>query len=557
MATKPPKIIPLPPETISQIAAGEVIDRPASVIKELIENALDAEATEITIELENGGLDLIRVTDNGHGMERHQLQQSTVWHMTSKLEAVQDLNHIFTMGFRGEAMAAIAESGQLEIFSRPAANPLGARYAIGEKRQAEPFGMPAGTIVTVRDLFAHLPARKKFLKTPQAEWQHCLRLITNLALINFKVGWRVISNQKLMLHLRPVSSLVERANQLLPEDLLDQMQSFRQESEHVVVNGLLSDPAAAQKHSTHQYWFINDRLVKHPQLAQAVKTAYRHRIHQRSFPPVVISVELPPGMIDPNVHPQKKTVGLTSGANILPLINQAVASAFGAPPTKQYLPDLPPSKAKTHLQNRLKKIVKHWQTLQDSDQPPAIFQANDVFIVTPTDQGLLIVDQHAAHERILYEQYLAKLTAKERKSKKLAQPIKLPKFTFEEIAAFTFAAKTFKKTGFSFEKIDNQPTTITHIPDWFDAEHALEIVLDTVQATLADEPVAEVDDASQRTVAYLACRTAVKAGDKLSVTQQQNLLEKLYQTPRHQTCPHGRPTTIQISWKELLKLFKR
>lgn len=562
------KIQILPAEVISAIAAGEVVERPAVVIKELIENAIDAGATKIEIDVDDRQIWRWRVTDNGHGILADELELAVQRHTTSKIATIADLAEISSLGFRGEALASIANVSRLTIASRPHQSDAGQQLQInhGQIESNQPLGLPIGTTVIVTDLFGQLPARRKFLKSAAAELKIIQEYVINQALAQPQITFRLIHNQQSLFHL-PASDLKTRIQTLFGQTEFPSLVPVNQPQ----ITGYVGTPQLARRTAPKQYLFINQRPVSPTLIHHWVKESYGALIEPRSEPPFVLFLELPPEKIDVNVHPRKEVIQFLAPTEIKEIVISAIKKSLQQTDlTYQYQPlnsaktawevhdvvDALDRTASSATQSVLKQLVEPWKV---TTEKPVILQLDFTYLITLTKAGLLIIDQHAAHERILYNQFLAALESDENRAKSavnLPAPVTIT-LSQSDSQTLTENLVTLQNLGLEIDEFGQQTFRVTKVPAIMADRSIPQLLNEIIGDLTAEKMVKEVDTVAQRTVAYLACRTAVQAGDVLTESQRQLLFEKLAVTEHSFTCPHGRPTTITFSIRDLEKLFKR
>lgn len=566
----------LPTAVVEQIAAGEVVDQPRAIVKELVENSLDAQATHITIELKAGGRELIRVSDDGIGIEEADLTQAVTPHATSKIRTLSDLTHLTSLGFRGEALAAVAASAELELISRPPQAAHGFRLTVSPVQQTDlptPVGTAVGTTVTVAHLFEYQPARKKFLNTASTETQAITRWVSHVSLAFPEVSFRLIHNGNLLLRLPTAKTWSDRVQQVLGESVGRHLVELSLDEAHYKMYGAVGLPQLARSTSQHQFLLINRRPVDHKALASAFKKGYAHLISKASYPIGVIYLELPPALIDHNIHPQKKTVAITQEKEVTSLVTSHVRSSlqqqrplqYQLPPAPEYrIADIHQDQTADYVfQDHLKQLVDSWTITGNDTVEPEILQVHKTFLVLAsplTDGGVMVIDQHAAHERILFEQYLSAFTTNTNSSSVTKVTLEHPLLvtcSALELTHIMAATETLSQLGFHFELFGTQAIRVTHIPSGMGL-NKVEQTLREVADDLAEEhDLPHLTTSQEKTIAYTACRTAIQAGDYLTPAQRQELIIKLATTTHNQTCPHGRPITLYWSRGRLNKLFER
>lgn len=556
----------LPAEVIAVIAAGEVVERPAVVIKELIENALDAGATTIDITLENAGLDVIQVTDNGQGIPAVELEIAIQRHTTSKVFSLSDLSQIQSFGFRGEALASMASVSELTIETRTATESVGTRLhsVPNQSPTLQPLGRSIGTTVTVEQLFVSVPARLKFIQNSKAELRHCLAVVVNAALSHPSVRFTLTHHQKELLTLPAHFDVTTRLATVLKQPP-SQLQPFYFEHTLATVSGSLGLPQIARKTKQDQYLFINGRPVSHPAINRIVKTAYGTLLAPRQEPTFLLNLELPPTEVDVNVHPRKEQVGLLHEADLLALIHQVIQERLAGTDTTYVWPPSTPlllrdRGADAQTGSALKALTEPWRV--GSDQPLTdIVQLELTYLIAPTPQGLIMVDQHAAHERILYEQFKAVWEGIQASPSSQGlvtlEPPQILEYSVLDSELLNDNLEVFTKIGFELEPFGLHSFKLSQVPALVSQRNYHHLIQEVLDDLHHHTGTLHVDTVTDRTLAFLACRSAIKAGDFLTLDQRRSLLAKLATTPNHATCPHGRPTLITITLAEFETLFKR
>ena len=589
-----PPIRRLPPELANQIAAGEVVERPASALKELVENSIDAGATRIDVTVDRGGKRLIRVEDNGEGMSREDAVLALERHATSKVTRLEDLEAIGTLGFRGEALPSIASVSHLTLRTKPREAPYGTELRVdgGTMGTATEAGMPDGTVIEVADLFYNVPARRKFLKADSAESSQVSRTVTQLALAHPEVGFTLTSGARRVLRCPPVRALDERFFQVYGErpDLVEVYKS----AGGVVLRGYV---AALTDHGPSrgpQNVFVNRRVIKDRTIAHAVHDAYSQASIKPRTPEIHLFLELPPARVDVNVHPMKAEVRFLEQSLIHELVRRAVGDALGQP-TSAPLPVQPQSPASfTPVSRSIPGITRgmsaasRWAGVTDvfrrsaaagpnSADPivamPAgagvgetaadvtrllmpLGQFRDTFIIAVDSEGVAIIDQHVAHERILFEQVMAQLTGGSLDGQRLLTPIvlDLPAAQREALVAHL---PQFSQLGFEVGDFGGDSVQITTVPGVLaraEAENAMRELAADVEGL---DRGAGVDDVLRRLAATTACHAAVKANDRLTQEKMVYILEQLRRTEYSTVCPHGRPVVLRLTRQEIEKSFGR
>ena len=586
----------LPAALANQIAAGEVVERPASAVKELVENALDAGAGRVAIALELGGKRLIRVEDDGEGMEPADAELAVERHATSKIGSLDDLAAIATLGFRGEALPSIASVSRLRLRTRARGASTGVEVRVegGALAGVMEAGAPVGTSVEVRDLFYNVPARRKFLKSDGAETGHVSRALTQLALARAEVGFRLRSGPRTLFDYPPAATLAERFFQVYGDrqDLVD----VRKEAAGLRLYGRAAALAADGPARGPQHLFVNGRAVRDRTILHAVSEAYSRASIKPRSPEVHLFLDLPPERVDVNVHPAKAEVRFLEQSLVHEVVRRAMADALGQEAVPEVALAPPRAATREHRPRTIPGVVagmsaaSRWGAVTDvfrrpetdapvaapaavRESPPAarpgaappgsepgplipLGQFRDTFIIAVDNEGIVIVDQHVAHERILHEQVLARLADGALASQRLLEPlpIALPAGAREALAAH---AATLTRLGFEIHPFGGDSVQVTAIPSLLSRP-----VCETAVRALASDldgldQGAGVGDALGRIAASTACHAAVKANDRLTMEKMIWILQELRRTAYSTICPHGRPVLLRVTRQELEKRFER
>ncbi len=546
----------LPPELVTKIAAGEVIERPAFVVKELIENAIDAEATQITIEVTKGGLESVMVADNGIGMSASDLFLAWQRHTTSKLLPDSDLTKINTLGFRGEALASITAVSEVTLQSRRAQDPGGNKVMIshGKLLESDVVGMAPGTIVRVEQLFFGLPARRKFLSTAQTEWQQCIQIIEAQTLAHPEIRFVVKHNARLILDL-PKQSQSERMAAVLGAEVAKESFLFDYQAAAVSVQGFLGTPQLSFHTNIPSYFIVNQRVVKNKALSQAIKESYRGLLKVEATPFFLLYLQVPPEMIDVNIHPRKEEIKFLNESELCQNIIGQIISLTKRQ-SLSYRWSTPKGDTKSFAAAAVKADVI--AGLKKLTPATPIIQLHNLYLVTQTDEGLLLIDQHAAHERILYEK-LSESYAQLQKTQKtvhLPKPKKLS-LPLSQVNILEDNISTLENLGFILEPASAHDYFIYAVPEFFQDRNILQLFQEILSDLEHQASISEIDKHTNRMLAFLACRLAIKAGDKLTDETIRELIRDVSLTKTAYTCPHGRPTHLEFSLLELEKAFGR
>jgi len=572
----------LPDHIASQIAAGEVIERPASVVKELVENALDAGADEITIEIRSAGKRLIAVTDNGSGIPREELGLSVSRHATSKLARAEDLFRIQTLGFRGEALASIGSVSRMAVESRPEGQETGAALRVegGKLDKVTDQGMPVGTRVTVQDLFYNVPARLKFLKTDTTERRHIEALVTRYALAYPDVRWQLIVDDKPSLETSGNGDRREVLSSMYGVEIAKQMLAVEFEEESYHIHGFISPISLTRSNRREITVFVNGRWVKDASVTAAVIKAYHTLLMVGRYPLVVLFLEIPAEAVDVNVHPAKAEVRFREGDLVFTRTQRAVRWALLA---YSPVPDLRPKQLwGSHPSSGGESVdpaggmSAEIQTDQDAAQTPAqarihlhtgtapgdqlpllrlIGQVAATYLVAEGPDGLYLIDQHAAHERVLFEQLMAQQSQKEVPAQSLLEPVNVT-LPPNKARLLEEQLPMLDKLGFQVEPFGPNSYTVRAIPALIvggDPQAALNVLVEDFEED--ETPLGSAIEA--RITARICKRMAVKGGQILSPEEQAALLRDLEGCESPRTCPHGRPTMIHLSADLLERQFGR
>ncbi len=611
-----PKIKILPQKLADQIAAGEVVERPASVVKELIENALDAEATFVEVIVKEGGKEEIKVKDDGEGMDKQDAEMAVRRYATSKVFSEEDLTAIATFGFRGEALSSIAAVSKLTLktATENAVNGVEVSLEGGKQPQVSICAHPRGTTILVQDLFYNVPARRKFLKTTNTEFRHIRDVFKAQALITPAVGFTLVHNDKVIYSVPDSQSWPQRITSLLEWDL-DHFSELELTADYLSIKGYLALPELARKRRVDQYLFVNQRPLYNKTVSGAIYSAYQDLLPKGIHPPYVISIDVREDLVDVNVHPRKEEVRFVSPNTIYSTVKNAVNSSLSksaediSSGRKDYqktvgsiggLERISPSpsvlRAKQFSEGKEKWVqtdfdssatpqdtIHFYDRLFDDGQASGIYQLANQYLLAPVDDGLLIYDQHAAEERILLEDFAAQFKKERRdgSSQELLFDERLD-LVREDRQVLQQYRDILENVGFQFRNLDNtnQPVYITAIPlslKGKDIKVVLYEFIDDLQgqpdgvfetgptagedsAGIASEDGVDLDldEETRQALVYLACRGAVKKGDFLTEVERRTLVAKLENLrDSGLTCPHGRPTRIKISLTELDKMFKR
>ncbi len=613
-----PKIHLLSEDLINKIAAGEVIERPASIVKELIENSVDAGATKISLEIEDSGKKLIRVTDNGEGMDREDAEKSILRHATSKIKNDADLYAINTLGFRGEALASIATVSQLSINTKRKEALEGFALVIegGEIITSAIIAAETGTTMEVRNLFFNTPARKKFLKTDQVELRHIIDVALRYALINPHIAFKLTHEGHLLVNSPTVEDMRSNIASIYGTALAKELLEVNYNDGKVTISGFIAPPSQARNDKNQQDIYINGRWVRSPEIMKVVYEAYHSMLFVNKHPVVILNFALDPATIDVNVHPAKTEIKIEQkeeicaavlsavqqtlqNNNLIPLIEdeeeEDTQITFGTPTRKEFLSSQPDAKYAFEQSEQTVFTVEEASgqheyennsTATPSNSPPlpadlptmniaaltqrlqpielpqnskfpamrVLGQIHKTFFVAEILGGVMYIDQHAAHERVLYEQFMKEYLHTDVQVQRLLQG-EIIEFSPAEKALLVEHHKTLQRLGFTLEPFGEHTFVVKTIPMLFGRIQPKEIIYEVL--ALLREGKNKIIDAKEEIVTRMACRAAVMAGDILTVLEMEHILQDLTRTELPYTCPHGRPTMFKVPVEELERKFKR
>ncbi|CUP03856.1 MULTISPECIES: DNA mismatch repair endonuclease MutL [Hungatella] len=658
-----PNITLLDQNTINKIAAGEVIERPASVVKELLENAIDARATAVTVEIKEGGTTFIRVTDNGCGIPREEVPLAFLRHSTSKIKSVEDLFTISSLGFRGEALASIAAVCQVELITKTSEALTGSRYQIegGMERPLEEIGAPEGTTFIARNLFYNTPARRKFLKTPMTEGSHVAELVEKIALSHPEISIRFIQNNQNKLHTSGNHNLKDIIYTVFGREIAANLLEVEAKKQDISISGFIGKPVIARGNRNYENYFINGRYIRSSIISKAIEEAYKPFMMQHKYPFTMLHFTIEPELLDVNVHPTKMELRFRDGEMVYRMVYDAVSGALAH---KELIPEVELNKDRTDQEakearkrepspepfelrrleamsrqqaacapgsKRLKPaepslmkdpdfLAENWlkkpaappetNPLRGPSQEPVpssreeaaavtkpaapegetitpehdntagagkpeqldlfdgkllepksrqmhklIGQVFDTYWLVEFNEQLYIIDQHAAHEKVLYEKTMATLKNREYSSQMLDPPIILTLNMNEEVLLKEHM-KYFSDMGFEIEPFGGREYAVRGVPANLLSIAKKDLLIEMIDG-LSDDVSTHNPDIIYDRVATMSCKAAVKGGNRLSAAEANELIDQLLNLENPYACPHGRPTIISMSKYELEKKFKR
>jgi len=606
------RIRSLPPELVNQIAAGEVIERPASVVKELVENSLDAGAMRIEIDVEQGGARLIRVRDDGGGIEPDDLPLAVSAHATSKIASFDDLERVGTLGFRGEALPSIASVSRFALTSRAAGESAAWRIEVdgGKPRAPAPAQHPQGTQVEVRDLFYNLPARRKFLRAERTEFGHIDELVKSIALARTGAEFRLSHNGRPVRLLKPVRDADDhgrRVADVLGEEFLASSLRVEHEAAGLRLHGWVGLPTASRAQADQQYFHVNGRLVRDRLVAHAVRQAYADVLYHGRHSAFVLFLELDPALVDVNVHPAKHEVRFREGRLVHDFLYRTLDEALGGaragarPPAAAAAPSpavaaawpasAPAPAYAAYRQQGLglgvREPLAEYAALlgepaaiarplaaveaaarsgaapandrEAGDVPPlgfALAQLHGIYVLAENAHGLVLVDMHAAHERITYEKLKAAQDGEGIRSQLLLVPLTLA-VSEREAAVVEEHGERFAALGFEVVRSGPQSVSVRRIPALLDGADVAQLVRDVVADLAVHGESRRVEESTNELLATMACHGSVRANRRLGLAEMNALLREMEATERSGQCNHGRPTWVQLAIPELDRLFLR
>jgi len=576
---------------IDQIAAGEVIERPASIVKELVENSLDAGARSVEVEIEAGGMRLTRVRDDGSGIPAAELRLALSRHATSKIATADDLGAIITLGFRGEALPSIASVSRFDITSRHVDEDRAARVSAegGSVGDPAPAAHPPGTTIEVRDLFYNLPARRKFLRSEVTEQGHIVRLLERLALSRDDVAFRLRTGSRTLLDapaLTASGGAAARLARIVGREFVERAIGIEHSAGPVRLSGWIGAPSAARATSDLQFWFVNGRAVRDRLLMNAVRLGYRDVLYSGRQPAYVLYLDIDPTLVDVNAHPQKLEVRFRDSRQIHDFVFRAVERKLSdtkpgtsaVPPAyasgAQYTQSMPlqsfdgaqPSgvwavaemlRGASREPHPHEPVSGEFESAAPGSTAPlgeALAQVHGIYILAQNDQGLVLVDMHAAHERVLYEKLKAQ--AGSTATQLLLAPVTV-EMKVDELDLLMSQREEWQAAGFDVERLAPETLVVRSVPAMLPNEDIAALVREVVGDVTSDSASHHLDSATDRLLGTIACRSAIHAHRRLTLPEMNALLRQMEQTPRADQCNHGRPTWTQVSLHELDRMFLR
>lgn len=606
-------------ETINKIAAGEVIERPSSVVKELVENAVDAGATAITVEIKDGGISLIRVTDNGSGIAKDDIPLAFLRHSTSKIKSIEDLMNVSSLGFRGEALSSIAAVSQIELITKTSQDFSGSRYVIegGEEISLEEVGAPDGTTFIVRNLFYNTPVRRKFLKTSATEAGYVSSILEHLSLSHPDISFRFISNNQNKLHTSGNMNLKDIIYGVYGRDITANLMEISGKTQDIEMSGFIGKPVICRGNRGYENYYINGRYIKSGIITKAIEEAYKGYIMPHNYPFTAIHFKINPSVLDVNVHPTKMELRFSKNEFVYNFVLNTVRNTLrsgetaaqvtlpqpaqiGDPgghtaqiqgsgskseadfedarntaPSKPFAPherlpepfELKRSMDMVREDNQAaeyaKKEAEPIQTsifdnplmkAENPDEYRIIGQLFDTYWLIEYGDKFYMMDQHAAHEKILYERFMRRLKEKTMDTQMIMPPV-IIELTMQQESAYIQHKSAFEKLGFEIEDFGGGAYKVTGLPAGLPNINLKQMLIDMIDG-LGTENGEDLDIITER-VATMSCKAAVKGNNRLSFAEAKELIQELMQAENPYNCPHGRPTLIVMSKYEVEKKFKR
>ncbi|MCK9418414.1 MAG: DNA mismatch repair endonuclease MutL [Nitrospirae bacterium] len=581
----------LPDHVINKIAAGEVVERPASVVKELVENSIDAGATEIHIDIEESGRRLIRLTDNGSGMSKEDARTAFLRHATSKISDDTDLESIRTMGFRGEALSSIASVSHVRLQSAMKGATSGALIEIegGMVKTVSEAAAPQGTVLEISHLFFNTPARRKFLKSPATEFSHIMTAVSRQAMAHPSVRFRLTHNKKTVLELSPSGNLRDRTLQLYGEEIAENLIEFAGGDDRVHVHGLIGRPGTSRADKTYQEFFVNRRAVKNASLTHALYSACGDTLMRDRHPVAFIFIEIDPTLVDVNVHPAKAEVRFRNQSQLHDLVRDVIREGLrgsgeavrieSADRVREAIADFGMRNAGRPLTPTLSPEGRggfsHPLPLRErtevrggaqiDSQNGALFhsallyplaQIHDSFIIAQSQEGMALIDQHAAHERVLFERLQDQFGAGRVPEQHLLVPDQVELGPAQSMVLAEYLPE-LSKLGFLVEDFGNGTFVIKAVPALLVGADTKQLLLDILDEVNVHGKSGRMDEVRDEMLSVMACHPAIKVHRHLDQQEMEKLLADLFKCRMPHTCPHGRPTIVRFSLVEIMKMFKR
>ncbi|MDO4508387.1 MAG: DNA mismatch repair endonuclease MutL [Lachnospiraceae bacterium] len=582
--------------TIDKIAAGEVVERPSAVVKELVENSIDANADAVTIEIKDGGISFIRITDNGEGIDRSQVKKAFMRHATSKIKSVEDLISVTSLGFRGEALSSISAVSKVEFLTKTKTDFIGTRYVVEGGRECvfEDAGIPDGTTIIVRDLFFNVPARKKFLKSPSSEGNNITELIEHMILSHPNISFKYIYNGNVKLQSSGKNDIKSCIYNVYGRDIANGLIEVKSIRDDISIHGFIGKPELARATRNFEIYFVNNRFIKSTLIDRALEEAYKDYLMLHKYPTVFLYFEIPSHLIDVNVHPTKREIRFFEGEalkcyivdvikNALinkELIKEIVEEHHEKPSVKESEINKEPFETINHIiessynnyySSEIEKEDESTDTNEKNEQLTlfddkfiseesikkhrTIGQLFNTYWLIEFENKLFIVDQHAAHEKVNYERLIKKLRNNENCSQNIYPPI-VVSLSNAEAQYVTKYNENFLNVGFTIEHFGGLDYTISTVPMELLSQNPADYFHEMLDELMEGKNSKETETVNLK-IATMACKASVKGNMHLSVFEADKLISELLTLENPYNCPHGRPTIISFSKYEIEKMFKR
>lgn len=547
--------------TINKIAAGEVIERPANVVKELVENSIDAGATKIVVEVKNGGKTLVKIVDNGKGISANDIPLSLERHATSKIRRIEDLEHTYSMGFRGEALASIASISELTMLTRTAEENGSKIIAeAGEIIKVDEIGLPVGTTIMVEKLFFNTPVRYKFLKNDATEFRYIKEWVQKTALVNSNIAFKLINDGKIVFQTNGNGNIRDIIYLLYGKEIEKNLLEVNYENEGIKVTGVIGNTTIARDNRKSQILYLNKRNIKNQILTNSADQAFKGATGIGKYGFFILNLEMPANYYDVNVHPTKIEVRFNDEDKLYKVFYHAIKSAML---NSEFLDNNEKEQKKeNYIENELEFLTNKFQ----NEAPAELINRENkrkieykyigilfrTFIVIEIGNDMFLIDQHAGHERILYEQIKENYKNHIQNNSQLMLIPEVFNLSHKEIEFVKENIELFRNTGFDIELFGEDSVKISGIPDIEYKVNKNRMFLDVLDEMITTERTA-IKDVEERFIATVACKAAVKANMDLTRQEVDNLIQRLLKLKNPFTCPHGRPTTIKFSKEELFK----
>ncbi len=572
----------LPDNVINQIAAGEVVVRPASCVKELVENSIDAGAQNITINISAAGKKVIEIKDDGCGMDETDCVNAFLRHATSKINTIDDLNYIETMGFRGEALAAIASVARVDIMTKTENESTGTYLFLeaGKIKKKEKVAINKGTVIKVMDLFFNTPARLKFLKTNYTEELHIIETVLGIGLCHTGISFKLIIDNKEILFFPKDADLKERIRLYFGKEIADNLLEINNLSDNIKIYGYTGKPQISRNDRNTQFLFVNKRVITSKRLNYAIYDGYGTHLMKGKYPVSFILIDINPSLIDVNVHPTKAEVKFKDEGKVFNMIKEAITNSLSysdlsitnqvekvydvkknvEESIKNYFANEQRNFPETLFKTKSFEIKKQERVEIESKTKEYLFirvigQMNKTYIIGEDDENMVIIDQHAAHEKVLYEKIMKEVESGRVRLQELLIP-EIIETNQQEKKILENNSEIFKKMGFEIETFGERQFKITTHPVIIRTKAVSFFVREAISLLIEKETV-EKEDVLKRLISTLACRAALKAGDELTNQEIEGLLKEYFEIQTPYSCPHGRPAIVKISFYEVEKMFKR